>query len=143
MTPDTLYRLAPLLISLQLLGFCWTVNREIGVVDAERQSVIPLSAMINILSLFATVGCLIVLPLATESYLWLSQMVLGSSYVLIAFHPFMVAAHYRLWRRKEKSGKYTNGARSPYANREELMISLFSILIATAAAAYIRMRVGV
>jgi hypothetical protein len=143
MTPDTLYRLAPPLISLQLLAFCWTVNREIGVVDAERQSVIPLSDVINILSLFATVGCLIVLPLATESYLWLSQMVLGGSYVLIAFHPFMVAARYRLWRRKEKSKKDTNRARSPYANCEELMISLFSILVATAVAACLRMRVGI
>ena len=143
MTPDTLYRLAPPLISLQLLAFCWTVNREIKVADAERQSVIPLPDVINILSLFATVCCLIVLPLAIESYLWLSRMVLGGAYVLIAFHPFMVAAHYRLWRRKEKSEKDTNGARSPYANREELMISLFSILIATAAAAYIRNRVSV
>jgi hypothetical protein len=143
MTPDTLYRLAPPLISLQLLAFCWTVNREIKVADAERQSVIPLPDVINILSLFATVCCLIVLPLAIESYLWLSRMVLGGAYVLIAFHPFMIAAHYRLWRRKGKFEKDTNGARFPYADREELMISLFSILIANAAAAYIRMRVGV
>jgi hypothetical protein len=143
MTPDTLYRLAPPLISLQFLAFCWRVNREIEVADAERQPVIPLPDVINILSLFATVGCLIVLPLASEAYLWLSRMVLGGAYVLIAFHPFMVAAHYRLWRRKEKPGKYTNGARSPYANREELMISLFSILVATAVAACLRMRVGI
>jgi len=142
MTPDTLYRLAPPLISLQFLAFCWTVHREIEVADAERQSVIPLPDVINILSLFATVSCLIVFPLATEAYLWLSRMVLGGAYVLIAFHPFMVAAHYRLWRRKENSGKYTNSAGSPYANREELMISLFSILVATAVAACLRMRVG-
>ena len=70
-------------------------------------------------------------------------MVLGGAYVLIAFHPFMVATHYRLWRRKEKSGTYSNGARSPYANREELMISLFSILVATAVATCLRMRVGI
>jgi hypothetical protein len=143
MTPDTLYRLAPPLISLQFFAFCWTVNREIKVVDAERQSVIPLPDVINILSLFATVGCLMVLPLATASYLSLSRMVLGGAYVLIAFHPFMVAAHYRLWRRTEKCGKPTDGARCSYANREELMIALFSGLIATAVAAYLRMRVGV
>ena len=143
MTPDTLYRMAPPLISLQFLAFCWTVNREIKVVDAEKQPVIPLPDVINILSLFATVGCLIVLPLATEAYLRLSHMVLGGAYVLIAFHPFMVAAHYRLWRHTEKRGKTRDGAKSIYANREEFMISLFSILIAAAAAACLRMRIGI
>jgi transposase len=53
MTPDTLYRLAPPLISLQLLAFFWAVNREIGFVDAGRQSVIPLSDVINQLDLQA------------------------------------------------------------------------------------------
>lgn len=139
MTSDTLYRMAPPLISLQFLAFCWTVNREIKVVDAEKQSVIPLPDVINILSLFATVGCLIVLPLATDAYLWLSRMVLGGAYVLLAFHPFMVAAHYRLWRR---AGEATDGAKSTYANRQELMISIFSILIAIAVAACLSMRIG-
>jgi hypothetical protein len=143
MTPDTLYKLAPPLIALQFLAFCWTVNREIEVSDAERQLVIPLPDVINILSLFATVGCLVVVPLATESYFWLSRMVLVGAYVLIAFHPFMVAAHYRLWRRTEKRGKATDGTESPYANREELIISIFSILIATAATVCLRMRIGI
>lgn len=143
MTPDTLYRMAPALISLQFLAFCWTVNREIKVVDAEKRSVIPLPDVINILSLLATVGCLIVLPLVTEAYLPLSRMVLGGAYVLIAFYPFMVSAHYQLWRRTEKCGRATGGAESPYANREELMISIFSILIATAAAACLRIHIGI
>ena len=139
MTPDTLYRLAPPLLSLQFLAFCWTVNREIKVVDAEKQSVIPLPDVINILSFFASLGCLIVLPLGTEAYLRLSRMVLGGAYVLIAFYPFMVAAHYRLWRHTEKRAKGTDDAKSTYANREELMVSLFSLLIATAAAACLGM----
>ena len=134
MTPDTLYKLTPPLISLQFLALCWTVNREIKIAGAERQSVIPLPDVINILSLFATVGCLVVLPLATESYLWLSRMILGAAYVLIAFHPFTVAAQYQLWRRKERRENVTDGAGSPYANRQQCMISLFSVLIATAVA---------
>jgi hypothetical protein len=142
MTPDTLYRMALPLISLQFLAFCWTVNREIKVVDAEKQSVIPLPDVINILSLFVTVACLIVLPLATQAYFRLSRMVLSGAYVLLAFHPFMVAAHYRLWRRTGKRGKATDGAKSTYANREELMISIFSILIATAAAACLSIRIA-
>ncbi len=135
MTSDTLYRLSPPLIALQFLAFGWRVNREINTTDAERQIVIPLPDVINILSLFATVGCVIVLPLVTESYLWLSRIVLGSSYVLIAFHPFTIAAHHRLWKRKEK--KATDGASSPYANREELITSLLSVLIAILVATYL------
>jgi hypothetical protein len=61
MTSETLYGLAPPLIALQFLAFGWRVNREINVADAGRQTVIPLPDVINIMSLFATVGCLIVL----------------------------------------------------------------------------------
>ena len=139
MTPEALSRLAPPLIVLQFLAFGWRVNREIDVTDAERQTVIPLPDVINIMSLFATVGCVIVLPLATESHFWLSRMVLGGAYVLITFHPVTVAAHYRLWRREGNSRKVTDGASSPYANREELITSLLSVLIAAVVAAYVGM----
>ena len=139
MTPETLYRLAPPLIALQFLAFGWRVNREINVADANRQTVIPLTDVFNVMSLFATVGCLIVVPIATESYVWLSRMVLGSAYVLIAFHPLMIAAHYQLWKRKDAPGKATDGASSPYANREELAVSCLSVLLAMVVAAYLGM----
>ena len=137
MAPDTLYRLAPPLIALQFLAFGWRVNREINAADPDRQIVIPLPDVINIISLFATVGCLIVLPLATESYLWLSRMVLGCGYVLIAFHPFTTAAHYRLWSRRDTSKKVTDRAGSPYATRTELTTSLLSVSLALVVAAYL------
>ncbi len=139
MTPETLYRLAPPLFALQFLAFGWRVNREINVADAERQTVIPLPDVINIMSLFATVGCVIVLPLATESHFRLARMVLVGAYVLIAFHPFTIAAHYRLWKRKDTSRKAIDGASSPYANREELAASFLSVLIAMVVAAYLGM----
>jgi hypothetical protein len=140
MTPDMLYRLAPPLIALQFLAFGWKVNREITVADADRQTVVPLPDVINVVSLFATVGCLIILPLATDSYLWLSRMVVGGAYVLIVFHPLTVAAHYRLWRRKGTSRPVTDDDRAPYANREELMTSLVSVLVATVVAVYLAIR---
>ncbi len=139
MTPETLYRLAPPLIALQFLAFGWRVNREINAADAERQTVIPLPDVINIMSLFATVGCVIVLPLATDSYFRLSRMVLGCAYVLIAFHPLTIAAHYRLWKRKDPGRKAIDKANSPYANREELAASFLSVLIAILVAAYLGM----
>ena len=137
MTPETLYRLAPPLIALQFIAFGWRVDREINVADADRQIVIPLPDVINIISLFATVGCLIVLPIATESYFWLSRIVVGCAYVLIAFHPFTIAAHYRLWNRKGRSKKATDGASSSYASREELTVSLLSALLATIVGVYL------
>ncbi|WP_213806284.1 hypothetical protein [Granulicella sp. dw_53] len=138
MTPETLYRLAPPLIALQFLAFGWSVNRQINAAEADRQVVIPLPDVINIMSLFATVGCLIVLPIATESYFWLSRMVLGCAYVLIAFHPFTIAAHYRLWSRKGSSEKATDGASSPYVTHEELTTSFLSAVLAVVVAAYLR-----
>ena len=137
MTPETLYRLAPLVIALQFLAFGWSVHQEIRAEDAERQTVIPLPDVMNIISLFATVGCTVVLPLATESYFWLSRMVLGGAYVLIVFYPFTVAAHYQLWTRKSTSRKATEEASYRYANPEELAISIFSVLIAAVVAAYV------
>jgi hypothetical protein len=140
MTPDMLYRLAPPLIALQFLAFGWKVNREITAADTERQTVVPLPDVINVVSLFATVGCLIILPIATDSYFWLSRMVVGGAYVLIVFHPLTVAAHYRLWRRKGQSRPVSDGARVPYTNREERITSLVSVLIAAAVAVYLGTR---
>ncbi len=135
MTPETLYILAPPLIALQFLAFGWRVNREIRARPAERQTVIPLPDVINIMSLFATVACTVVLPLATESCLWLSRMVLGGAYVLIVFYPFTVAAHYQLWKRKSTNRKVTGEASDRYANTGELATSIFSVLIAAVVAA--------
>ena len=137
MTPDTLYKLAPPLIALQFLAFGWRVNQEIRVGRAERQTVIPLSDVVNIMSLFATVGCTVVLPLATDTYIWLSRMVLGGAYVLLVFYPFTVAAHYELWKRKSTGRKATEEASDRYANREELAISIFCVVMAAVVAAYL------
>ena len=134
MTPETLYRLAPPLIGLQFLALGWKVNREINLPNTERQTVIPLPDVINIMSLFATVGCLVVLPMVTELYYWLSRIVVGSGYVLIAFYPFTVAAHYGLWTREVPSRKTRDGAKPTYVNREELLTSMLSVLVAGVAA---------
>jgi hypothetical protein len=118
------------------------VNREIHAADDERQGVIPLPDVINIMSLFATVGCVIVLPIATESYFWLSRMVVSGAYVLIAFHPLAVAAHHRLWRREGIRRQARDGAGPHNVIREELAVSLLSVLIATVVAAYLGMHVA-
>jgi hypothetical protein len=137
--PDTLYRLAPPLIALQFVAFGWRVNREINLGDADRAIWIPIPDVLNIMSLLATVICLIVLPIATDSYFWLSRMILGTGYVLIAFHPCTIAAHYRLWSRKARSKYVTDGKAYSYATEVELLSASLSVVLAILAAAYIRM----
>ena len=137
MTPDTLYRLAPPLIALQFAAFGWRVNREINLGDSGRATWIPIPDVLNIMSLLATVICLIVVPIATDSYFWLSRVVLGAGYVLIAFHPFTMAAHYRLWSRDGRNKYVTAGKDYPYATGEELASSSLSIVLAVLAAACI------
>lgn len=137
MTPDTLYRLAPPLIALQFAAFGWRVNREINLGDSGRATWIPIPDVLNIMSLLATVICLIVVPIATDSYFWLSRVVLGAGYVLIAFHPFTMAAHYHLWSRDGRNKYVTAGKDYPYATDEELVSSSLSIILAVLAATYI------
>jgi hypothetical protein len=137
MTPETLSRLAPPLIVLQFAAFGWRVNREINLPAAERQTYVPIPDCLNILSLFAAVICLIVIPIKTDAYLWLSRVVLGIGYVLIAFHPFTTAAHYRLWSRSGRSTYVTAQKDYPYATGEELVLSSFSVVVAILAAMYI------
>ncbi len=139
MTPDTLYRLAPSLIVLQLAAFGWRVNRELNLGHAERGTFVLIPDVLNGMSLFTAVICLIVLPLATDTYLWLSRMVLAGGYVLIAFHPLTTAAHYHLWSRKGIRKHARDGNDYPYATTEELVSFLLSVVIAALAAAYIGM----
>jgi hypothetical protein len=137
MTPDALYRLAPPLIALQFIAFGWRVNREISLSVADRGTWVLIPDVLNIMNLLAAVICLIVLPIATDSYFWLSRIVLGAGYVLIAFHPFTMAAHYRLWSRGGKSKHITDGKHYPYATAEELVSSSMSVVLAILTAAYI------
>jgi hypothetical protein len=137
MTPDTLYRLAPFLIALQFAAFGWRVNRELSCGDADRGTFVLIPDVLNIMSLFAAVTCLIVLPIAIDTYFWLSRMVLAGGYVLIAFHPFTVAAHYRLWSREGIRRHVRDGQDYPYATTEELISSSLSVVLSVSAAAYI------
>jgi hypothetical protein len=134
MTPDTLYRLAPPLIALQFVAFGWRVNREINLRDADRGTWIPIPDVLNIMGLLATVICVIVVPITTDAYFWLSRIVLGAGYVLIAFHPFTMAAHYRLWSRAGKRVHVTDAKDHPYATREELFSASLSIYLAVICA---------
>jgi hypothetical protein len=137
MTPYTLYRLDPPLIAMQFAALGWRVNRELNLGHAERGTFVLIPDVLNVMSLFSAVTCLIVLPVASDTYLWLSRMVLAGGYVLIAFHPVTTAAHYRLWSREGIREHVRDGKDYPYATTEELVSSFLSIVLSVAAAAYI------
>jgi hypothetical protein len=140
MTPDTLYRFAPPLITLQFAALGWRVNRELNLGHAERGTFVLIPDVLNIMSLFAAMTCLIVLPLATDTYLLLSRMVLAGGYVLITFHPLTTAAHYRLWSREGIRKHVRDGKDYPYATTEELVSSFLSVVLSVAVAAHIGMQ---
>lgn len=140
MTQETLHVLAALLFMLQFLAFGWSVHREINAAKPDRQVVLSLPDVVNLLSMFATVGCAIILPIATDSHAQLARIVLGFAYVLIAFHPVALASHYRLWSRTSNRSEVEQNANSLYVNREELATSVFSIMIAISFAVYLVMR---
>jgi hypothetical protein len=136
-TAVTLYQLAPPLVTLQFAAFGWRMNREINHGEGGRGHWIPIPDLLNIGSLFATVACLIVIPIATVNYLWLSRIVLGIGYVLIAFHPFTVSAHYCLWRKQDRSKYLADGKNHPYVTGEEFVLTAMSLLSAASAGAFI------
>jgi hypothetical protein len=122
---------------MQFAALGWRVNRELNLGHAERGIFVLIPDVLNVMSLFSAVTCLIVLPVASDTYLWLSRMVLAGGYVLIAFHPVTTAAHYRLWSREGIRERVRDGKRYPYATTEELVSSFLSIVLSVAAAAYI------
>jgi hypothetical protein len=137
MTPDTLYKLAPPLIAMQFAALEWRVNRELNLDHAEKGTFVLIPDVLNVLSLFAAVIFLVVLPIATDTYLWLSRMVLAGGYILIAFYPLTTAAHYRLWSRGSIRKHSREGNDSPYKTREEIVAVTVSAITAVLAAAYV------
>ena len=125
---------------MQFAALGWRVNRELNLGHAERGTFVLIPDVLNVMSLFSAVTCLIVLPVASDTYLWLSRMVLAGGYVLIAFHPVTTAAHYRLWSREDIRKHVLDGKDYPYATTEELVSSFLSVVLSVAAAAHIGMQ---
>jgi hypothetical protein len=140
MTPDTLYRLAPPLFAMQFAALGWRVNRELSLDHAERGSFVPIPDVLNVMSLFAAVICLIVLPIVTDTYLWFSRMIVAGGYVLLAFYPLTTALHYRLWSREGICKHARDGKDYPYATTEEFVSVALSIVLSIIAAADVRMQ---
>lgn len=113
------------------------MNQEINHREDGAAIWIPIPDLLNIVSLFATVVCLIILAIGTAEYFLLSRMVLAIGYLFIAFHLFAVAAHNSFWSRKGRGGIVANRQDFSYATGHELALSSLSILVAILSGPYI------
>jgi hypothetical protein len=122
------------LIALQFVAFGWRLNREITVGDRGSKTWLSLPDYLNLLSLLAVVSCCVVTPLARGTNSRVAGVILGVSYVLIAFHPISEAAHYRLF---SKGGRaiYLNTPNGdyPWITGQEVLTVIVSVVFATLA----------
>ncbi len=131
---DSNFGLVAVLVALQFAAFGWRINREIDVSDEDRKSWLPLPDLANMVAFLGTAAACVLLPLKTGSFGPFPLSVLAAGYVLIAFHPITMAAHYGLFRKggrplvrtkegDEKGGDY------PYATTEEIVIFVCSLVV--------------
>jgi hypothetical protein len=126
MSSDAAVRLAPTLIALQFVAFGWRLNREIAVGDQGRRTWFPLTDWINVAGMLGVVFFAVIRPLWVIQSAKASDTALAIGYVLIAFHPISMAAHYRLWS-KEGRSVYTNrGLDYPWLTSQEAVSVILS-----------------
>jgi hypothetical protein len=124
--------LVSMILALQFAAFGWRINREIPVGDAGRKTWFPIPDIINVLSMFCVVTLCVVVPLSTGYFSKSARVVLAAAFVLIAFHPVCMAAHYRLFSAKGRSIYLERGQDYPYCTGAELASVLLAILLAVA-----------
>jgi hypothetical protein len=126
-----------LLVALQFSAFGWRINREISVGDEERKTWLPLADYVNVLMLFLTISCCIVIPLSFTGVDKLKKTILIAAVILLAFHPITTAAHYGLLSMRGRDYYVNSKGDYPYATREEVISFILSLLITVAFVGYI------
>lgn len=130
----SLQALVPVLLGLQFAAFGWRINREIEVGDQNRRTWLPVSDYVNIVSLLLVVSLCIVCPLATGEFSRVAKTALAIGYLLVAFHPINVAAHYRLFSKAGRSIYLkTPGGDYPYITDHEAISLAISLVVPTIA----------
>ncbi|MEJ2671572.1 MAG: hypothetical protein P8168_05075 [Deltaproteobacteria bacterium] len=124
---DSINGIIALLVGLQFAAFGWRINREISVGDEERKTWIPLADFVNIIMLFSTIICCIIIPLM--GFDTLRKPVFIAAAILIAFHPMTTAGHYGLLTRRGRKHYLTPEGDWPYKTGEEYVSFILSLII--------------
>jgi hypothetical protein len=121
-------KLLSLLVALQFAAFGWRINREISTGDEGRKTWLPVTDILNILSLFVVVFVCIILPLIGFFNEKVSNIVIAEAFVLIVFHLINMAAHYRLFA-KDGRFKYIRANKDfPKITDQEIITYIFTFL---------------
>jgi len=89
--PNPFVLVAPA-IALLFAVFGWRIAREIPIGDQGRRTWLLLSDLFNMLTLLGLLGACVILPLKSGTFPPVSRAVLAATYVVVCFHPFMIAA---------------------------------------------------
>jgi hypothetical protein len=123
-----IYALVGVLLALQFAAFGWRINREIPLGDAGRRTWFPIADFVNMAALISVVFFCVVWPIYIGSFTRISRIAIAVGFVLIAFHPVTMAAHYRLFSRNGRSIYIKKpGDDYPYATEQEIVALLISI----------------
>lgn len=95
---------------------------------------LPLPDILNLLSLIAATWFCVIGP--TDGYVQprAARLVFSVAFVLLAFHPINVAAHYRLFSKRGRSIYPERDRDYPYATGQELLTVVVTITLAAAVA---------
>jgi hypothetical protein len=130
------------LLALQFTAFGWRINREVQMEDAQRRTWFPLPDYLNVGSMLAVLACVVVPVLAAQTATRLARTVLSICFVLIAFHPISMAAHYRLFSKAGRTIYIERGKDYPWITGQEVASVVISILCSCAAAYFTWTRSG-
>lgn len=127
--------LTAMLVALQFAAFGWRIVREIQVGDERRKVWLPVTDVVNLLSMASVVFFAVIFPLANGYYSSLSKTFLAVGFVLIAFHPLSMAGHYCLFSEHGRATyKKPNGDWRCFPPPEILFVSVS--LVASAVVGY-------
>jgi hypothetical protein len=92
-----------ILIAMQIAALGWRINREIPLSDQGRRIWIPVSDVLNIISMVAVIYFCVIEPLngavKGEAY----RIVLSLGFILMGMYPINLIGHYRFLSRRGRS----------------------------------------
>ena len=129
--------LVPTLLALQFAIFGWRIAREVPLGDKHKRTWLLMSDYYNLFSMLMVILFCVIIPLKSNDFPKLSSSVLGSAYTLMAFVPFMIAGHYRLFSRSGRAIYAKRKGGVPWITGQEAVIAILAFLSATAVALFI------
>jgi len=116
-TLGNIWSAAAVLLGFQLAAFTWRLQRELTMESGGVETVwFPLADWLNLVAFVVVAGGVFLLPVLGVSNRTLPRDAFGLGVVILAFYPFALVGHYKLFRqRKARVGR-------PKCPREELIV---------------------